>query len=91
MQLLTQLHSFSMGGPSHPHKSSLSPMSLQIMVDPTPTLSITLSLASVGPQSIIFQSLKSASWKHERQVLGWCPGFSGKSRKKFTPACIHNH
>uniref|UniRef100_A0A250YF12 Carcinoembryonic antigen-related cell adhesion molecule 8 n=1 Tax=Castor canadensis TaxID=51338 RepID=A0A250YF12_CASCN len=59
---LTQQHNilgFSMSGPSHPHKSSLSPTSLQIIADPTPASSTTLPLASIGPQS---RTLQSLSW-----------------------------
>uniref|UniRef100_F7DZU8 Ig-like domain-containing protein n=1 Tax=Equus caballus TaxID=9796 RepID=F7DZU8_HORSE len=57
---LTHLHGIlglSTGGPSNPPRSSLSPTSVRMTVDPTPASSITLSLASIGPQSRPSQSL----------------------------------
>ena len=56
---------------SNPHRSSLSPTSLQMTVDPIPASSITLSLVSIRPQSRLLQSLLSDSLAHQPWGLGW--------------------
>lgn len=65
-QSLTRLHStlgLSMGGPSNPHRSSLFPTSLRMIVDPIPALPITLALPSLRSQSRLSWSLVSRSPK----------------------------
>uniref|UniRef100_A0A7N5KF51 Ig-like domain-containing protein n=1 Tax=Ailuropoda melanoleuca TaxID=9646 RepID=A0A7N5KF51_AILME len=60
----SNLHStlgLSMGGPSCPHRSSLSPTSLRMIVEPIPASPLTLALASIRPQSRLSQSLVSGS------------------------------
>jgi hypothetical protein len=50
-------------------------MSLQIIADPTPVSSITLPLASIGPQSRLFQSFVGGSLEHGFKTLGVVLGF----------------
>lgn len=76
MQTLTLPHStfgLSMRSSRHPPKSSLSPTSLLTIAEPMPASSITLSLASVAPQSRTLQSLVSGSLKGW-SGLCWCSG-----------------
>lgn len=66
-QPLTHPHGtlgLSMGGPSRPHRSSLSPTSLRMIVEPIPASPLTLALASRRPQSRLSQSLVSGPLEH---------------------------
>ena len=80
-QPLTHLHStidLSMERFIHPPKGSLSPTSLLIIVDPIPASSITLSLSSIRPQSLI-----SGSLKYQHQVWSGVFWLSGKTQKNL--------
>ena len=85
-QPLTDPHctlGLSMESSCHPPKSSLSPTSLLIIVDPIPASSITLSLASIGPQSKTLKSLVSGSLKYQRQVCSGVFWLSGKMQQNL--------
>ena len=85
-QPLTHLHStidLSMERFIHPPKGSLSPTSLLIIVDPISASSITLSLASIRPQSRTLQSLVSGSLKNQHQVWSGAFWLSGKIQKNL--------
>ena len=92
---LTHLHGIlglSTGGPSNPPRSSLSPTSVRMTVDPTPASSITLSLASIGPQSRPSQSLVSGSLDHRQQALRWkCLVFRKEPAGSYFLSCFHGH
>ena len=85
-QPLTHPHctlGLSMESSCHPPKSSLSPTSLLITVDPIPALSITLSLASIRPESRTLKSLVSGSLKYQCQVWSGVFWLSGKTQKNL--------
>ena len=86
IQLLSHPHctlGLSMESSCHPPKSSLSPTSLLITVDPIPASSITLSPASIRPESRTLKSLVSGSLKYQCQVWSGVFWLSGKMQQNL--------